>query len=390
MKDQAARQVPPHVFSQALDFYLAQARECFASDIHFAPRMAGGEVRFRVSGLLQTFRSIETALEWDDLLRELKRRAGLIFQKGIAQDSRFSDLVTASDYRVSLVPVQLGSREAEQIVIRILPREAVFSLHRLGLPPSALEAMNLALMANQGLIIVTGPTGSGKTVTLMSALCAIERDKYSVLTLEEPVEYTLPGITQVQVSEKLSFAQGLRAFLRQDPDYILVGETRDRETAQALIQAASTGHVVLTTLHTNSAQEAFVRLGSLGVDEDLARDNATFVCAQRLVPKLCSQCSVFDEEGLRRLLALMPAESAQPPSEATQTSFEDHGPKKALGCHACHGTGVEGRHLLFEFMAPARTTSGKRQLVSSPSLQHAALGLVKKGVLHANELVALL
>ena len=377
---------PPHVFSQAVDFYLFEASKQRVSDIHLAPRHMGGEVRFRVSGHLQCFRTIENHLEWEDLLKEIKRRAGLAFQKGFAQDSRFSDARTRSDYRVSLVPVQIGNREAEQIVIRILPQDAVFALEKLGLPPAALEALHFALSANQGLIIVTGPTGSGKTVTLMSALCAIERDKYSVLTLEDPVEYTLPGITQVQVSDKLTFAQGLRAFLRQDPDYILVGETRDSETATALIQAANTGHVVLTTLHTNSAAEAFTRLSALGVDENLARENASFVCAQRLIPRLCAHCLEYDEEGARKLQTLLPEIFESQSSEHTSIKF----PLKTKGCSACNGTGFSGRELLFEFIAPFKNAAGKRELVSSPTLKQSSISLVRKGVINASEALALL
>ena len=369
-----------HAFSEAIDFYLHKARDMKVSDIHFAPRGAGGDVRFRVSGHLQEFRTIENDHEWDDLLKEVKRRAGLEFQKGFAQDRRFSQASTASDYRVSLVPVQVGDREAEQIVIRILPRDAVFSLEKLGLPLPALEALQLALSANQGLIVVTGPTGSGKTVTLMSALCAIEREKYSVLTLEDPVEYALSGITQVQVSDKITFAQGLRAFLRQDPDYILVGETRDRETASALIQAANTGHVVLTTLHTNSALDVFSRLASLGVEEELVRANATFLCAQRLVPRLCMECAAPDFESLPLLEKLFPEEFS-----SLNTEYPNH----SVGCAKCAGTGIDGRELLFEFVAPMRTATGKRELVSSDSLKTSAIRLVKKGRIHAQELIAL-
>lgn len=372
-----------HVFAQAFGYYLTKAKELKVSDVHFSPRPTGGEVRFRISGHLQTFRRIEDNLEWDDLLKEVKRRSGLVFQKGFAQDSRFSESATSSDYRVSLVPVQMGSRESEQIVIRILPRESQFSLEHLGLPDEAVHALSFALAANQGLIVVTGPTGSGKTVTLMSALCAIDRDRYSVMTLEDPVEYCLPKITQVQVSEKLTFAQGLRAFLRQDPDYILVGETRDKETASAVVQAANTGHIVLTTLHTNSAADAFCRFAQLGVDEALVRENATFVCAQRLIPKLCEHCKVFDEEGRRKLNIFVP-------EVFKNTKIENEFPLRAKGCPSCSGSGVSGRQLVFEFLVPKRNEFGQRELASSPTLKQSAIELVQKGVIHADELIALL
>jgi general secretion pathway protein E len=372
-----------HVFSQAFAFYLTKANEMKASDIHFCPRLSGGEVRFRVSGHLRSVQCIEDHLEWEDLLKEVKRRSGLAFQKGFAQDSRFSETALSADYRVSLVPVQTGSRESEQIVIRILPRESHFSIEKLGLPDDATSALKLALAANQGLIVVTGPTGSGKTVTLMSALCAIECDKYSVLTLEDPVEYCLPGITQVQVSEKLSFAQGLRAFLRQDPDYILVGETRDPETATAVVQAANTGHVVLTTLHTNSAADAVTRFSQLGVEEFLVRENASFICAQRLIPRLCDGCKEFDEEGRRKLTVLMP--------EIFEVGeIGNDFPLHALGCVNCSGSGISGRQLVFEYIAPRRNLTGQKELISSPTLKQSAITLVQKGKIHADELIAML
>jgi type II secretory ATPase GspE/PulE/Tfp pilus assembly ATPase PilB-like protein len=210
----------------------------------------------------------------------------------------------------------------------------------------------------------------------MSALMAVDRERFSVLTLEDPVEYALPGVTQTQVSAKLSFAQGLRAFLRQDPDYILVGETRDRETAGALLEAANTGHVVLTTLHTNSAADAFARLESLGVDPVLAREAVTFASAQRLAPKLCAACAVPDPEGQRLVEAVF---GARPPSSA----------KRSPGCLNCNGTGVTGRLLLFEYLAPTRDAHGVRVLTQASSLREQALHLFEQGVLHASELLAL-
>lgn len=361
-----------HAFEAQFQDILRVARERKASDIHFAPRgAAGGHIRLRVSGHCIVHKAVADAHAWDDLLKEVKRRAGLAFQKGIAQDRRFSDPGTNADYRVSLVPAQVGDREAEQIVLRALPRDVSFSLEAIGLPVPARAALDAALGGNQGLIVVTGPTGSGKTVTLMSALQAIDFERYSVLTLEDPVEYALAGITQVQVSEKLSFAQGLRAFLRQDPDYILVGETRDRETAAALIQAANTGHVVLTTLHTNSAAEAFTRLAALGVEEELARANATFVCAQRLAPRLCPHCTEDDTDGLPLVRKLFP-------------TFEGV-PKRAHGCARCHGTGISGRELLFEFIAPRRTLSGRRELIQESSLAEQALAALQAGRISAQE-----
>ena len=374
-----------HSFMHVFSFVLARAAHLNASDIHFAPRGTGGEVRLRVSGSLLVLQRFDDALQWNDLIKVAKTRAGFSFTTGIAQDSRFSDLVTNCDYRASIVPVQIGDRACEQIVLRALPRNAHFELGKLGLPASAVSALRDALNANSGLIVVTGPTGSGKTVTLMATLLEIALDKYSVLTLEDPVEYALPGITQVQISEKLSFAQGLRAFLRQDPDYILVGETRDSETAKALLQAASTGHVVLTTLHTNSAAEVFTRLSGLGVEEDLVRANASFICAQRLVPKLCPHCSEDALESVELVSRYF----------AHEISAEKRGeliPKRSFGCTVCNQTGVLGRVLLFEFISKsAEQSSSSHQnkvLVQHSSLKNEAFKSLSKGEINALEATA--
>ena len=368
-----------HAFRDAVAFLLLAAKERHASDIHLVPRdrEGGGDVRFRIFGHLVTFKTYASPSHWDDLVKEVKRRASLSFERGVAQDARFSDALTRCDYRVSLIPVRVGERQAEQIVLRILPQDATYSLDALTIPFAAKEALRRALALDQGLIILTGPTGSGKTSTLMSALMAVDRARYSVLTLEDPVEYVLEGVTQVQVTAKLTFAEGLRAFLRQDPDYILVGETRDRETAHAVIQAANTGHVVLTTLHTNSAAAAFARLGALGVDDALARETAVFVSAQRLVPRLCAACAEPDPGCLPLIERMFGAREAE------------IRPCQSKGCAACNGTGVSGRSLLFEFMAPAQSDLGARELRQVSSLREQALFLFEKGDLHASELMAL-
>ena len=367
-----------HAFCDAVSFLLRSAKERHASDIHLVPRGrdGGGEVRFRVFGSLVTFRVYDDAKDWDDLFKEFKRRAGLGFERGVAQDARFSDASMLCDYRVSLIPVRLGDREAEQIVLRTLPQDASYNLDTLAIPGDAKDALRRALSSDQGLIILTGPTGSGKTSTLMSALMAVDRERYSVLTLEDPVEYALPGVTQTQVTQKLTFAEGLRAFLRQDPDYILVGETRDRETAGALLQAANTGHVVLTTLHTNSAADAFTRLESLGVDPVLAREAVTFASAQRLVPKLCAACAAPDPAGQQLVEAVFGLRLSACARRST-------------GCVKCNGTGVAGRSMLFEYLAPTRDAHGTRVLTQVSSLREQALHLFDQGVLDASELLAL-
>lgn len=375
---EARESVPPrHAFEAALDDLLRLVRTRKASDVHFEPRgeHGGGEIRLRVAGRLSVVRTFADPLQWDDLLKEVKRRARLAFHKGTAQDGRFTHLATNTDFRVSLIPTVIGGREAERIVLRAIPRDGTRTLESLGLPPPAVTALKAALGKNAGLVIVTGPTGSGKSVTLAGALGAIDRDTYSVLTLEDPVEMAIPGVSQSQTSERFSFAHGLRAFLRQDPDYILVGETRDGETAKILLQAANTGHVVLTTLHTNSAAEAFGRLAALGADETLARECATFVCAQRLASKLCPHCT--EEETDLDLRARLHV--GFPELEAGFV------PRRARGCDHCHGTGLSGRVLLFEFIAPVRGEDGRTQLTPFGSLRSDALRALKEGLIDAGE-----
>jgi len=364
-----------HAFEAAVEDLLSLAKERKASDLHFEPRgeNGGGEVRFRLSGRLVTLRTFENPTHWDDVLKELKRRAGLAFKTGFAQDARFTSETMASDYRVSLIPVCLGVRDAERIVLRVIPRSTTFSLETLGLPQSAVDAFRAALARDKGLVIVTGPTGSGKSVTLASGIREIDREANSVLTLEDPVESLIAGVAQAQVTATFTFADGLRAFLRQDPDYILVGETRDSETAKILLQAADTGHVVLTTLHTNSAREAFRRLAALGVDEELARECVTFVCAQRLPSRLCAHCTEEDVEHAALARRTFP--------ELPLTFI----PMRSRGCSLCHGTGLSGRVLLFEYIAPVRNSAGKTELVAFGSLRESARSALEKGEIDALE-----
>jgi type II secretory ATPase GspE/PulE/Tfp pilus assembly ATPase PilB-like protein len=366
-------------FASLLDAILFKACELGVSDIHFTPSLkAGGQVRFRLYGVLSVAHELSLQIHWDDLLKEVKRRAGLSFQKGIAQDARFSDAKARVDLRANLIPVQKGTRLDEQIVLRLLPWDVNFSLEKLGLSKTAFAHLTHAASLEKGLFLVTGPTGSGKTRTLLSILQSLDRERYSVLSLEDPVEQPMEGISQVEISKHLSFAQGLRAFLRQDPDYILVGETRDHETAENLLHAANTGHLVFTTLHTNSAIEAVERLVSLGAQKDLLQELLVFVCAQRLLPLLCKHCKQDDEDSLKIL------------EHFFDDLPEEFIPKKSMGCAECQGTGIKGRALLFEYLTPEKNKDGKKFLKEHTTLLEEAKKHLLKGDCDAKEILSLL
>jgi len=266
---------------------LLKAKEQKASDIHIQPERDGVQVRFRIHGELVPFKWIPE-IHKVIFLQEAKRLSHCsIGISGRAQDARFSIQELALDVRVNLIPSLFG----EKLVFRLLDQNRQFSLDAIGLEASAQCGIEKALSFNDGVCLITGPTGSGKTTLLYSALEALNRQAMNIVTIEDPVEYTFPGITQVQVSQRLTFADSLRAMLRQDPDVILVGEVRDRETAELCFQAASTGHLVLSTLHANDSKEVVRRLQGLGVEKDAIQSCLRFSSAQRLLPKLCPHCS---------------------------------------------------------------------------------------------------
>lgn len=266
---------------------LLRAKEQKASDVHIQPERDGVQVRFRIHGELIPFKWIPE-IHKVIFLQEAKRLSQCsIGISGRAQDARFSIQELALDVRVNLIPSLFG----EKLVFRLLDQTRQFSLEAMGLEISAKAAIEKALGCGDGVCLITGPTGSGKTTLLYSALEALNRQAMNIVTIEDPVEYTFPGITQVQVSQRLTFADSLRAMLRQDPDVILVGEVRDRETAELCFQAASTGHLVLSTLHANDSKEVVRRLQGLGVERDAIQSCLRFSSAQRLLPKLCPHCS---------------------------------------------------------------------------------------------------
>jgi len=318
-------------------------------------------------------------------LTEAKRLSNLsIAVSGRAQDSRISLPKWKLDLRASLLPSQYG----EKIVLRLLDLTRQFNLSELGFDATTRGDLLDSLDSSHGVLIVSGPTGSGKTTTLYTLLCAINREKRNVITLEDPIEYGIEGLTQVQVSPKLSFSDALRAVLRQDPDVILVGEIRDRETADLCIKAASTGHLVLSTLHANGAREVIGRLLSLGVDPYLLRSCLRFSSAQRLVKKVCPTCSVPASEAIRQ--ELTSKFSANELAVGTDANLRVANPD---GCDQCR-TGYSGRFPILEYMTRTEVQRHLDQPSSSEvplrrSIRRAALAHGEKGEVDATEILHL-
>ena len=263
------------------------AHKACASDVHIEPTDSGVTIRFRVDGEMQEpWRTLEM-VHRASFMNAVKRATNLaIGVSGRPQDSRCRLEGMELDLRVNLLPTLHG----EKVVVRLLDPNRDFSLPQLGIEPGTQRDLLAAVHQSNGLVLISGPTGSGKTTTLYSLLCAIGAEDKNIVTLEDPVEYTIKGINQVPITGRMSFAQALRAVLRQDPDVILLGEIRDEETAQLACQAAATGHLVLSTLHANGATEVLGRLLNLGVDRDTLRETLRFSAAQRLVGKLCQNC----------------------------------------------------------------------------------------------------
>jgi type II secretory ATPase GspE/PulE/Tfp pilus assembly ATPase PilB-like protein len=318
---------------------LSDAVKRSASDIHFEPEHAFLRIRYRIDGVLEQVRSLHKNY-WPGIAVRLKVVAGMnIAETRAPQDGRFSLTLHGRpiDFRASIQPTIHG----ENIVLRILDREkSIIPLERIGLDEGRLSTLQIMMARPEGILIVTGPTGSGKTTTLYSLLAHINDEGVNIMTLEDPVEYPVQLIRQSSVNEaiKLDFANGIRSIMRQDPDIILVGEVRDRETAEMAFRAAMTGHQVYTTLHTNSALGAVPRLLDIGIPAEILSGNIIGIIAQRLVRLLCSQCkkpyTASPEE--KRVLGLSEDESA--------TVF------RATGCPTCNYKGYKNRMALMELL----------------------------------------
>src|SRR2546421_7430521 len=318
---------------------LADAVEHSASDIHFEPEQNFLRIRYRVDGVLRQIRSLHKTY-WPAMAVRLKVMSKMnIAETRAPQDGRISATMSGRvvDFRVSSLPTTHG----ENLVLRILDRQkGIVPLEKLNLEDSQLELLKRMLARPEGIILVTGPTGSGKTTTLYSILNHINSDGVNVMTLEDPVEYPMTLIRQTSVSEaaKLDFANGVRALMRQDPDAILVGEIRDHETSEMAFRAAMTGHQVYSTLHTNSAVGAFPRLLDIGIVPDILAGNIIGILGQRLVRKLCRTCRQAHDPDVRerRLLGITPSEPT--------AIF------RAVGCDQCDYQGYRGRQSILEIL----------------------------------------
>jgi type II secretory ATPase GspE/PulE/Tfp pilus assembly ATPase PilB-like protein len=330
--------------SETLELIFAGGIALNASDIHIEPEETAVRLRYRFDGVLHDIVDLDTYI-FERMMSRLKLLSGMVINsKAEAQDGRFTFDVGERniEIRSSIIPGAIG----ESIVMRLLdPSVASFSMDKLDLNPHLYAAMADQLKKPNGLIITTGPTGSGKTTAIYAFLQAAHNEGVKIITIENPVEYKLEGIVQTQTGEDYSFASGLRAILRQDPDIIMVGEIRDREVAETAIHAAQTGHLVFSTLHTNSAVGGFPRLIDLGVDPSIFGSSVNIIMGQRLVRLLCNECKVAyqtqpkDEQMISYVKSTL-THKQEPIEKITLY--------KAVGCKECGETGYKGRTGIFE------------------------------------------
>jgi type IV pilus assembly protein PilB len=328
-----------------VNLVLTDAVKRGASDIHMEPYEKEFRVRFRIDGVLQSIMNPPLKLK-DAITSRLKIMAKLdISEKRLPQDGRImlkmqiGGKKKALDFRVSTLPTLWG----EKIVLRLLDKENLrLDMTKLGFEAESLVKFEKAILKPYGMVLVTGPTGSGKTNTLYSAISRLNQPDTNIMTAEDPVEFQLGGVNQVQMKEQigLNFAAALRAFLRQDPNIILVGEIRDFETAEIAIKAALTGHLVLSTLHTNGAPETITRLMNMGIEPFLVATSVHLICAQRLVRRICKDCAEVVEMPPQALI-----DEGFTPEEAKTVQI-----MKGKGCTTCNKTGYKGRTGLYEVM----------------------------------------
>ena len=318
---------------------LLKATRVGASDIHFEPYEDETVVRLRMDGELHEYTRIPPA-RYSEVVARIKVLANLnVAERRVPQDGKFHVKVGQRDYdiRVSVVPTVFG----ERVVLRLLDKSGkLLTLEQLGLSEEDLKKVEEIISKPYGMVLVTGPTGAGKSTTLYAVLQKLKNPRKNIITIEDPVEYQIKGISQIQVNPKvgLTFAAGLRSILRQDPDIVMVGEIRDRETAQIAVQAALTGHLVLSTLHTNDAPSAVTRLADMEIEPYLIASALEGVIAQRLVRKICPHCKVEYKPSKEEIekLGLSP--------DGDYTFY------RGKGCEHCMGSGYKGRIAIFEVL----------------------------------------
>ncbi len=378
-----------------VNLILSDAIRKGASDIHIEPYEKNYRVRFRIDGLLYEEMNPPLKLK-EAVTSRIKILAKLdIAEKRLPQDGRIKlkmrqeGKLKELDFRVSTIPTLHG----EKVVLRLLDKENLqLDMTKLGFEKASLKKFEEAISKPYGMVLVTGPTGSGKTNTLYSALSRVNQTDRNIMTAEDPVEFQLQGINQVQMKENigLNFAAALRSFLRQDPNIILVGEIRDFETAEIAIKAALTGHLVLSTLHTNDAPSTINRLMNMGIEPFLVATSVHLICAQRLVRRVCANCTEPEDVPVQALLNIGFSESDAPNIQVM----------KGRGCETCNNTGYKGRVGLFEVM---EVTEDVRELILSGAsaielrrkaieegmitLRHSGLQKIKEGITTIEEVV---
>lgn len=338
--ERAAEEAP---VVKLVNYILTDSVKRGASDIHMEPYEKEYRVRFRIDGILQNIMAPPLKLR-DAITSRIKIMAKLdIAEKRLPQDGRIMLRLMHQgkkkqlDLRVSVLPTLHG----EKVVMRLLDKENLrLDMTKLGFEQESLDKFQKAIFKPYGMVLVTGPTGSGKTNTLYSSLAQLNKVDTNIMTAEDPVEFQLPGINQVQIREQigLNFAAALRSFLRQDPNIIMVGEIRDFETAEIAIKAALTGHLVLSTLHTNDAPSTISRLMNMGIEPFLVATSVHLICAQRLVRRVCSECKITDALSPQVLI-----DAGLTPQQAATAK-----PYKGKGCNACGNRGYKGRVGLYE------------------------------------------
>lgn len=362
-------------FEKAFWAIVHRAIESNASDIAMIPWEKDLEIRIRIDGIWRQVLYIK---------KDQKQRFMQISKqlcnfdmglKDVSQDSRFKTPETFTynyDFRSSLMPTNFG----ERIVLRLLEGNKKFSFENYTMPEIQKTLLKTAIKKTQGMILCSGRTGSGKTTLLYSLLSEINRDEKTIYTLEEPVEYSLKGVSQTSINEKISWASGLRSLMRQSPDVILLGEIRDPETAETAIHASSSGHLLMSTTHSKSARESIDKISLFGIKKEILVSNMLFAGAQKLAPKNCKNCMVDDHTNI----------------DLVEVSFHEKiQPKISIGCEQCNGTGIKGRVLIFESIAKDLTMGAKRnKLKKVGSMSEEVLSFLRSGEINAFEAIALL